>query len=124
MQQQQQHSFHNQSQQQQHRPQPLLQNPPSNQQQQQQFPIQMLQQAVNNPGLSLQGQNSLGISQLAGVGNASQQNALDPWLALCAAALNPQTAAVQQQQQQQQQQVRRAYHNDRVCDVQIYPVRI
>jgi hypothetical protein len=95
MHQQQQHSFHNQQQ----RPQPLLQNPPSNQQQQQQFPSHLTQQTANNPNLSLQVQNSLGINPLSNTVNVTQQNSLDPWLALCAAALNPQAAAPQQSQQ-------------------------
>lgn len=105
MQQQQQQSYHNQPPQQQQRPQPLLQNPPSTQQQQpqqqqqQQFPAHMLQQAMNNPNLSLQSQNPLGINPLANAANVTQQNSLDPWLALCAAALNPQGTAVQQPQQ-------------------------
>jgi hypothetical protein len=37
---------------------------------------------------------------LSSTANVTQQNSLDPWLALYAAALNPQTAAVQQQPQQ------------------------
>ena len=96
-QQQQPHSFHNQSQQ--HRPQPLLQNPPSNQQSQ--FPSHLTQQTVTNPALSLQPQASLGINQLAHAANASQQNSIDSWLALYAAALNPQVAAAAPQQPQQ-----------------------
>ncbi|CAF4390813.1 unnamed protein product, partial [Adineta steineri] len=84
--------------QQQQRPQPLLQNPPSNQQQ---FPSQ--QTAIQNPnaGLSLQAQNPLATNP-AGV---QQQNSLDSWFALYAAALNPQAAQQQQQQQQPQQQI-------------------
>ncbi|CAF1465766.1 unnamed protein product [Adineta steineri] len=83
--------------QQQQRPQPLLQNPPSNQQQ---FPSQ--QTAIQNPnaGLALQAQNPLATNP-AGV---QQQNSLDSWFALYAAALNPQAAQQQQQQQQQPQQ--------------------
>jgi len=96
MQQQQQRSFHNQQQQQ--RPQPLLQNPPSNQQQQQ-FSSHLTQQTTNNPNLSLQTQSSLGMNPLSNTANVTQQNSLDPWLALCAAALNPQPAATQQPQQ-------------------------
>jgi cell division protein FtsX len=82
--------------QQQQRPQPLLQNPPSNQQQQ--FPSQ--QAAINNsnPNLSLQAQNPLGINQ-SGV---AQQNSLDSWFALYAAALNNPQVAQQQQQPQPQ----------------------
>jgi hypothetical protein len=96
-QQQQQHpqlSFHNQQQ----RPQPLLQNPPSNQQQQ--FPSHLTQQTANNLNLSLQAaQNPLGINSLSNTANMTQQNSLEPWLALYAAALNPQSAATQQTQQ-------------------------
>ena len=94
-QQQQQHSFHNQQQQQ--RPQALLQNPPSNQQQQ--FSSHLTQQTANNPNLSLQTQNTLGMNPMANTANVTQQNSLDPWLALYAAALNPQQAAAQQPQQ-------------------------
>ncbi|CAF0841442.1 unnamed protein product [Adineta steineri] len=93
MQQQQQHSFQNQQQ----RPQPLLHNPTSNQQQP--YSSHMAQQTLNNPNLSLQAQNPLGINSLSNAANITQQSSLDPWLALCAAALNPQAAAPQQPQQ-------------------------
>jgi hypothetical protein len=89
---QQQNPFQNQQQQ---RPQPLLQNPPSNQQQ---FPSQ--QTATNNPNLSLQTQNPLGINPTG----VTQANSLDSWFALYAAALNPQVAQQPQQQQIQPQQ--------------------
>jgi hypothetical protein len=59
----------------------------------------LTQQTPNNPNLSLQTQNSLGINPLSNTANVTQQNSLDPWLALYAAALNPQPAAVQQPQQ-------------------------
>ena len=99
-QQQQQHSFHTQQQlQTQRRGQPLLQNPPSNPQQQQQFSSHLVQQLTNNPNISLQAQNPLGINALSGATSVSQQNSLEPWLALYAAALNPQTQATQQSQQ-------------------------
>ncbi|CAF1140885.1 unnamed protein product [Rotaria magnacalcarata] len=97
-QQQQQHSFHNPQQQQQQRLQPLIQTLPSNQQQ---FPSH-LTQATNNPNLSLSAQNSLNVNQMSNPANVSQQSALDPWLALCAAALNTQPTAVAAPQQPQQ----------------------
>ncbi|CAF4754076.1 unnamed protein product, partial [Rotaria socialis] len=96
--QQQQHSFHNPQQQQQQRLQPLIQTLPSNQQQ---FPSH-LTQATNNPNLSLSAQNSLNVNQMSNPANVSQQSALDPWLALCAAALNTQPTAVAAPQQPQQ----------------------
>ncbi|CAF1342854.1 unnamed protein product, partial [Adineta ricciae] len=99
---QQQGSFHNQQQPQ--RSGPLLQNPPSNQQQQQQsYSSHLTQQTANNPNLSLQTQNSLNLNALSNAANMTQQNSLDPWLALCAAALNTQSTVSQQQQHQQQQ---------------------
>ncbi|CAF4105072.1 unnamed protein product [Rotaria sp. Silwood2] len=91
-QQQQQNLFQNQAQ----RPQPLLQNPSSNQQQQ--FSSQISQTATNNPNLSLQSQNSLGMNPTGVI----QPNSLDSWFALYAAALNPQVAPQQQQIQPQQ----------------------
>lgn len=68
----------------QQRPQPLLQTPPTTQQQ---FGAQQPQTA--NPNLPLQAQNPLGINPTG----ANQSNSLDSWLALYAAALNPQTTA-------------------------------
>jgi hypothetical protein len=59
----------------------------------------LIQQTTNNPSLSSQSQNSLGINPLSNTANVTQQNSLDPWLALYAAALNPQSAAPQQSQQ-------------------------
>ncbi len=92
--QQQQQSFHNQQRPQ--RSQPLLQTPPSNQPP---FSAALAQQATNNPNLSLQTQNPLGLNPLATTTNPTQQNSLDSWLTLYAAALNPQQAVAQQPQQ-------------------------
>jgi hypothetical protein len=39
------------------------------------------------------------MNPLSNTANVTQQNSLDPWLALYAAALNPQPAATQQPQQ-------------------------
>ena len=95
-----------QQQQQQQRPQPLLPNPPSNLQPQQQFSSQLTQQIANNtnPNLSLQAQNPMNPNPLSNAANVNQQGSLDSWLALYAAALNPQTAVAQQQPQQPPQQ--------------------
>ena len=93
-QQQQQNPFQNQQQQ---RPQPLLQNPPSNQQQQ--YPTQQSIASNTNPNIALQAQNQLGLNPTG----VTQSNSLDSWIALYAAALNPQAAQPQQQIQQPQQ---------------------
>ena len=96
MQQQQHHSFHTQQHQ---RFQPLPQSLPSNQQQ---FSSHMMQQTTNNPNQSLPTQNSSNVNPLSNTANVTQQSSINPWLALCAAALNSQAPATSTTQQPQQ----------------------
>ena len=107
-QQQQPNPFQNQQQPQQQRPQPLLQNPSTTQQQfpshHQQLSHPQQQQLATNPNLGLQGQNPLGVNPLSTQAGATQANSLDSWLAIYAAALNPQVNQQQQQLQVQPQQ--------------------